>query len=258
MDESDDEVEMSNRTTLNKLPVRPSSGLKKVTAGTMAPPVQKLADVPGKAMFPAGYTNAVPNDARNLYKSTVKNQHNMQNTGATPLDMANVSKAPIPFAPNPNPAGPSYNKTPVHHSAVKNVKSVTQSGAKAATRSSPRFQNGDSIELPDINTDDEDEYSDEERQGMFPNWTDSPALRRALMEQETVDPLQVFGVPGELNLEEVFSKSKERFHKFRARTSSANWSGADRLTEDDIRKDLAAREKLRREGAWTYEMGRDL
>lgn len=54
-------------------------------------------------------------------------------------------------------------------------------------------------------------------------------------------------------MEEVFSKSKDRFGKFRARTSSANWSGVDRLTEDEIRKDMQAREKLRRQGGWSYD-----
>jgi hypothetical protein len=78
------------------------------------------------------------------------------------------------------------------------------------------------------------------------------------MRQETTDPMQVFGPPAPLNMEEVFSKSKDRWHKFRARTSSANWSGTDRLTEDDIRKDLAARERLRREGGWSYELSKDV
>ncbi len=89
-------------------------------------------------------------------------------------------------------------------------------------------------------------------------WADSPDLRKALMRQETVDPMQIFGAPAPLNLEEVFHKSKDRWHKFRARTSSANWSGSDRLTEDDIRKDLQARDKMRREGGWSYELGKEL
>lgn len=78
------------------------------------------------------------------------------------------------------------------------------------------------------------------------------------MRQETIDPMQIFGPPGPLNMEEVFSKSKDRWHKFRARTSSANWSGADRLTEDDIRKDLAARDKMRKEGGWSYDLSKEV
>lgn len=208
--------------------------------------------MPAKSMFPSGYANVPQSGGRDLFKATVASQHSGQVKTAHPLDMTQVSKGAIPFAPNP--AVPSH-KTPARPQGVVVGKSV----AKSAAKSSPRFQNGESIELPEINTDDEDddEYDDGAKD-MIASWADSPNLRRALVEQESKDPFQVFGAPGPLNMEEVFAKSKERFHKFRARTSSANWSGVDKLTEDDIRKDLAARDKMRREGGWSYEMGRDM
>jgi hypothetical protein len=138
--------------------------------------------------------------------------------------------------------------------AASSKSSVAKSAAK-----SPRFQNGESIELPDIQTDDEsDEDDGRHGGGVAPAWADSPALKAALLAQERLDPMQVFGPPAPLIMEEVFSKTKDRFHKFRARTSSANWSGADRLTEEDVRKDLAARDKMRREGGWSYELSRDM
>lgn len=210
-------------------------------------------DVSAKSLFPSGYASASQNN-RDLFKATVTSQLNSQVKTAHPLDMAQVSKGHIPFAPNPNPAGPSF-KTPARPQGGTISKSV----AKSATRSSPRFQNGESIELPEINTDDEDddEYEDGGKD-LIAAWADSPNLRKALVEQETKDPFQVFGAPAPLNMEEVFAKSKDRFHKFRARTSSANWSGSDRLTEEDIRKDLAARDKMRRDGGWSYEMSRDM
>ena len=171
--------------------------------------------------------------------------------------MAQVSKGAIPFAPNPNPAGPTSHKTPARPAGVALAgKSAAKSADKSATRSSPRFVNGEAIELPDIQTDDED--SDDDAHVGIAAWANSPDLRKALMGQETIDPLQVFGPPGALNMEEVFSKHKDRWQKFRARTSSANWSGSDRLTEDDIRKDLAARDKMRREGGWSYELSKDV
>ncbi|KAI1776833.1 hypothetical protein F4818DRAFT_360430 [Hypoxylon cercidicola] len=238
-DEFDNDAEVEKQPSLKGAPVRPSGGYKK--------------DMPNKSMFPSGYAKASLNGGRDLFKTTLTNQHNGQIKAAHPLDMAQVSKAPIPFAPNPNPAGPSY-KTPARPQGV----TATKSAAKSATRSSPRFQNGELIELPEINTDDEDDESDDGGSNMIASWADSPNLRKALVEQETQDPFQVFGAPGPLNMEEVFAKSKDRFHKFRARTSSANWSGSDRLTEEDIRKDLAARDKMRRDGGWTYEMSRDM
>ena len=205
-----------------------------------------MQDLPAKSIFANGYSNAPPPSAsRDLFKATVTAQH--QHKATHPLAMAQVSKSTIPFASNnnlktparPGPAGP-------------------KSAAKSAARSSPRFQNGETIELPDIQTDDDsDEESDGGHVPVAP-WADSPALRSALIAQEQVDPMQVFGPPAPLNMEEVFSKTKDRWHKFRARTSSANWSGTDRLTEEDVRKDMAARDKMRREGGWSYELGREM
>lgn len=201
-----------------------------------------------------GYANAPHSATRDLFKATVTAQHNNQAKAAHPLDMAQISNGAIPFAPNANAAGPAH-KTPARSGANNGGKS----SVKSAPRSSPRFQNGESIELPEIQTDDEDEDDDDEARGLgVAAWADSPDLRRALMLQETMDPSQIFGPPSALNMEEVFHKSKDRWHKFRARTSSANWSGADRLTEEDVRKDLAARDKLRREGGWSYEMSREM
>ncbi|KAI0870951.1 hypothetical protein GGS24DRAFT_473304 [Hypoxylon argillaceum] len=237
-DELNDPAENEKQPSLKGAPVRPSGGFKK--------------DLPTKSMFPTGYTNAPQQSVtRDLFKATVTSQHNSHiKAAAHPLDMAQLSKGAIPFAPNPHAAGGS-GKTPARPAGI--------AATKSATRSSPRFQNGETIELPEINTDDEDDDDDDEDgKGMVADWADSPNLRRALVEQENRNPFEVFGAPAPLNMEEVFARSKERFPKFRARTSSANWSGPDGLTEEDIRKDLAAREKMRREGGWSYDMGREM
>ncbi|GKT48680.1 inner centromere protein-related protein pic1 [Colletotrichum spaethianum] len=233
-------------------PVRPPSvGFKKVcraTDGSLAALANmKQQEMPTKSMY--GYTNAPPSASRDLFKSTVTAQHHSTIKSAKQVDMNQFAQGHIPFAPNPNPAGPAH-KTPARPMGTASTKSTAK-----ATRSSPRFQDGEKIELPEIDTD-EDEDEEDSHFGVAP-WADSPDLRRALMRQETIDPKEVFGPPRALNMEEVFS-NKERWHKFRARTSSANWSGSDRLTEDEIRKDLAARDKLRREGGWSYEMSKDL
>ncbi|RNJ52410.1 hypothetical protein D7B24_003708 [Verticillium nonalfalfae] len=235
-----DELDMDSQPpNIKGPPVRPSGGLKK--------------DMSNKSMFSAGYANVPPQSAsRDLFKATVTAQHHSAVKSTQPMDMSQFSKGAIPFAPNPNPAGPSH-KTPARPQGAAGAKSA----AKSATRSSPRFQNGESIELPEIDTDDEDEEEDDANFGAAA-WVDSPELRRALTRQETMDPSQIFGPPVPLVMEEVFSKSKDRWHKFRARTSSANWSGTDRLTEDEIRKDLVARDRMRKDGAWTFEMSKDL
>jgi len=101
---------------------------------------------------------------------------------------------------------------------------------RAAKQQSPEVPS-ESIELPDINS----EYSDsedEDRVRTFepPDWAQSPELRQALQMQSTVDPDDIFGAIRPLRMEEVF---KTRQSRFRARTSSANWSGADRLTVEE-------------------------
>ncbi|KDQ63532.1 hypothetical protein JAAARDRAFT_169466 [Jaapia argillacea MUCL 33604] len=92
----------------------------------------------------------------------------------------------------------------------------------------------ESIELPDINS----EYSDsddEDRKRTFdpPNWAQSPHLRQALQEQSSVNPDDIFGPVRPLQMEEIF---RTRHSRFRARTSSANWSGADQLTAQEERE----------------------
>ncbi|GLB36140.1 putative dcp2, box A domain [Lyophyllum shimeji] len=89
----------------------------------------------------------------------------------------------------------------------------------------------ESIELPEINS----EYSDsedEDRAKSLPEWAQSPELREALQQQSTINPDDIFGAIRPLRMEELF---KTRTSRFRARTSSANWTGADRLTLEEER-----------------------
>lgn len=256
-DEFDIEEEMeiqSYGTNIKGPPVRPSAGFKKVSPSLPIPLhsnlcLKDMQDLPNKSMFSSGYAPATQSVTRDIFKASVAAHHTKN---GHPLDMAQVSKGHIPFASSSQAAGSSH-KTPARPAGVM----ATKSAAKSATRSSPRFQNGDNIELPEIQTDDEDDEEDETRALGQASWADTPELRRELMKQETIDPLQVFGPPAPLKLEEVF-KNKDRWNKFRARTSSANWSGTDRLTEDEIRKDIAAREKMRRDGGWSYELSKDM
>lgn len=201
--------------------------------------------MPTKSLFASGYAHAPP--PANLQRSTIVSQH--QNKIGNPMDMTQVSKGAIPFASSSN--GQSY-KTP-----ARNVSHASAKAAKSAAKSSPRYENGENIVLPEIPSDseDDDDEDDEKEKKAFQGlgWTDSPEIRKQLALQETIDPSKIFGRPQALNMEEVFDKSKDRFHKFRARTSSANWSGSDRLTEEEVRKDLEGRDRVRRQGGWSYD-----
>lgn len=104
---------------------------------------------------------------------------------------------------------------------------------QAAKLSTPEVPS-ESIELPDINS----EYSDSEDEGRVrtfdpPDWAQSPELRQALQMQSTVNPDEIFGAIRPLRMDEMFRSKPSRF---RARTSSANWSGSDRLTNEEVRE----------------------
>jgi len=121
------------------------------------------------------------------------------------------------------------------------VQSQMAARAKAQLNASKQIEPiipSESIELPDINS----EYSDsddEDRVRTFdpPEWAQSPELRQALEMQSTINPDEIFGAVRPLRMEEIF---KTRTSRFRARTSSANWTGTDRLTIQE-EKDYARR-----------------
>lgn len=179
-----------------------------------------------------------------------------------PLDMAYTSKAQINFAPSASTIASSH-KTPAR-TAVANASKVHPPPPPKSAKSSPRYQNGEQIDLPEINTDESDSESDsnndntpdpsKSKKGAFADWVDSPALRAGLLAQEAIDPMTVFGPPQELRMEEVF-RNKERWSKFRQRTSSAVWTsgpGGDALSAEEVEADRIARERLQREGGWSY------
>ncbi|KAI0801301.1 hypothetical protein C8Q74DRAFT_1241345 [Fomes fomentarius] len=91
----------------------------------------------------------------------------------------------------------------------------------------------ESIELPDINS----EYSDSEDEDRpkrdLPDWAKSPDIAQALQQQSTINPDDIFGPIGPLRMEEIF---RTRHSRFRARTSSANWTGPDELTQAEERE----------------------
>lgn len=152
-------------------------------------------------------------------------------------------------------------KTPARQPLTAGMKSAATSVAK----SSPFGKQGDDISLPDINSDEEDDddsyasHQNPNSHGLMADWANSPDLRRLLYEQERVDPFDVFGPPAPIVMEEIFAQPRKGQgpHRFRARTSSANWSGQDRLTEEECLRDNLARERMMREGKWSHDMVRD-
>ncbi|KAL1957564.1 hypothetical protein VTO42DRAFT_5791 [Malbranchea cinnamomea] len=165
--------------------------------------------------------------------------------GGHPLDMSKYASGKIPFAEPPS--NTAQIQPPPHYSVHK-----TPAHAQRPPKSSPAYPNGDSIKLPEIPTDSEDSDSDAEPYNV-PEWAREENLGQILMEQEGRDGDAVFGPFAPLQMEEIFKDNKERFKRFRDRTSSANWlTTGDGLTAEEVRWDLAERERLKRNGGWTY------
>lgn len=182
-----------------------------------------------------------------MLKTAVNAAHQAQHPKTPHInDIAKYSKAPIPFAEASN--APQNQTHQYQHKPPPNLKTPA-----TASKSSPHYPNGDNISLPEIATDSED--SDDDNDFVPPEWANSPELRQLLQQQQLVDPMKVFGPIAPLAMEEVFKGSKERQAKFRARTSSANWTGADRLTEEERRRDIEARERLEKDGGWSFNAG---
>jgi hypothetical protein len=139
--------------------------------------------------------------------------------------------------------------TPAHSQFAKGKIPFAES-AHAPQSQPPTIQypNGDDIKLPEIMTDSEDEDSENEFEQ--PSWVNTPNLREMLTNQQLMDPETIFGPIAPLNMEAVFP-NKERHKRFRERTSSAFWAN-DQVTEEEKRKEREARERLVRDGAWTY------
>ncbi|WEW62009.1 hypothetical protein PRK78_007509 [Emydomyces testavorans] len=223
------------------------------TRPTMAPPIrQSSVRKEFKAqVVPPGYATATTMSQSQVGVSLFKHPSNsvrpLQTPGhsqagigrsAHPLEMSKFASGKIPFADS-NPSHPAAHKTPGNTSAQKVI------------RASPAYPHGENIKLPEIPTDSEDEDSDAEPYHV-PEWAKEENLRNILIEQEGKDGEMVFGPTAPLHMEEIFKDNKDRLRKFRDRTSSANWAGTDALTMEEIRWDMEQRERLKREGGWTF------
>ena len=91
----------------------------------------------------------------------------------------------------------------------------------------------ESIELPDINSEYSDSEDEDRPKPNLPDWAKSPDIAAALQQQSTINPDDIFGRIGPLRMEEIF---RTRHSRFRARTSSANWTGTDELTREEERE----------------------
>ncbi|KAL5377687.1 hypothetical protein DPSP01_009612 [Paraphaeosphaeria sporulosa] len=222
------------------------------------PPVQKPAEKPiEKPKAVPATTRADLASARPVARMQTIQDANRIQVPVPPVNPAKPAKRPFEQDESTlqrPPKRPSTQAklnpiTPAHpNSQFAKGKIPFAEPSQSAKTPQPQYPNGDDIKLPDILTDSEDEDSDNDFEQ--PSWVNTPNLRELLTQQQLVDPEQVFGPIAPLNMEQVFP-NKERHKRFRERTSSAYWAN-DQVTEEERRKDREAKERLFREGAWTY------
>jgi len=199
-----------------------------VEAPKVKPPSKEKKDAPVTRITKPGHIT-------NLKTTTVTKQ-----PSTTSLNQTTTVKAPPAEKPVVKPA-------PVTASAKGKSKMIADpedTQSKKATRSQtavhaerPKTEPpipSEMIELPEPNS----EYSDSEDEGgqrklEVPEWTQSPELRAALESQSRVNPDDIFGPVRPLRMEDIF---RTRTSRFRARTSSANWSGPDGLKQEEERE----------------------
>ncbi|GFF44046.1 hypothetical protein IFM58399_07154 [Aspergillus lentulus] len=203
---------------------------------TMAPPIRQ-SGIRKESMKPPMYGHgqtSTHQQGSSIFKTAQPQRP------AHPMDMAKYASGKIPFAEPSNAASqlPGH-KTP-----------GASSSQRAPAKPSPNYPNGENIHLPEIATDSEDEDSDAEMLPV-PKWAQPKELENILRQQEGMEADSIFGPIAPFSLEETF-KADKKIKKFRERTSSANWSGADGLTQEEIRRDLAERQRLRLNGGWTF------
>ncbi|PUU83802.1 hypothetical protein B9Z19DRAFT_962479 [Tuber borchii] len=238
-------------------------------AKEMAPPIRQSAVRGGlgqKGGLPHGYIPA----SQSAFSSTAPSMlRPPTKPGGVPhVEGVKFSKEKLRFAPaeasapasGPSSSDPAPNPTSnsVAFKTPGASKSMRPTKTPAGVKESPIYQNGELIELPEIPTDseDEDDHDDYAPKDTFrvPDWAESPELRAQLQRQQTMNPEEVFGPMARLDMEAIFTNRNERqMARFRARTSSANWNGADRLTPAEIAADHEARLRMIEQGGWVYQ-----
>ncbi|OQD79039.1 hypothetical protein PENANT_c065G07545 [Penicillium antarcticum] len=157
---------------------------------------------------------------------------------AHPMGLAKYTSGKIPFA-EPNHAPPPA------------PKAAPGSAQRAPAKPSPKYPSGESIHLPEIATDSEDEDDSDSEMFPVPDWAQPKHLEGLLRQQDGMEVDSIFGPIAPFSMEDNF-KGDKKIKKYRERTSSANWSGPDGLTQEEIRKDLAERQRLKLNGGWRF------
>ncbi|KAJ5169938.1 uncharacterized protein N7500_002721 [Penicillium coprophilum] len=201
---------------------------------TMAQPIRQ-SNIRKECLKPStlgrGQSSIAPQSASSSYRNAQPQRP------AHPI--ITYTNGKIPFA-EPNQAPP-----PSAH------KAAPSSAQRPPAKPSPKYPNGEDIHLPEVNTDSEDDDDSDSEMFPVPSWAQPKQLEGLLRIQEGMEVDSIFGPIAPFSLEDTF-KADKKIKKYRERTSSANWSGPDGLTQEEIRKDVAERQRLRLNGGWSF------
>ncbi|KAH9954441.1 hypothetical protein BC827DRAFT_1243053, partial [Russula dissimulans] len=200
-----------------------------VEAPKVKPPSKEKRDVPVTRITKPGQISGSKTTTVTKQPSTTS-LNQATNVKAPPAEKPVVKPAPVSTkGKGKKPAEPEDAQT------KKPAQLQTAEHAHAKRHNVEPPIASEMIELPEPNS----EYSDSEDEGgqqrkaSAPEWTQSPELRAALESQSRVNPDDIFGPVRPLRIEDIF---RTRTSRFRARTSSANWSGPDGLKQEEERE----------------------
>ncbi|KAI0374205.1 hypothetical protein BV20DRAFT_961307 [Pilatotrama ljubarskyi] len=236
----------------DKRPLRSTTAIPKKAEGddtkkrkiggetSQKPPSKDKKDVaPARAMKPpAGPAASTSSKPSALPKSALK-QASSSTAPVTPGAAKAASKTVkhVPSSSNLKSAASSKGKTPAREASepppAKSIKPAGPAPARGGPPAEPPRVASESIELPDINSEYSDSDDEDRPKRNLPDWAQSPDIAAALQQQSTINPDDIFGRIGPLRMEEIF---RTRQSRFRARTSSANWTGTDELTAEEERE----------------------
>ena len=201
-----------------------------VEAPKVKPPSKEKKDVPSTRI-------TKPGQIANSKTTTVTKQQSTTSLNKTTTIKAPPAEKSV-IKPAPTPASGKGKSKMIADPEDRQSKKAKQSQtAVPAHPERPKTETpiaSEMIELPEPNS----EYSDSEDEGgqrkpEAPEWAQSPELRAALESQSRVNPDDIFGPVRPLRMEDIF---RTRTSRFRARTSSANWSGPDGLKQEEERE----------------------
>lgn len=183
-----------------------------------------------------------------------RNVNNSSSHNQPPASLNPVAKSAVAFSSILAPKIPSHQQQQSQKGQMRpptssvNSTSFNPANAAAPSSSNASQQNifktpqrvssvpkatTETVILPEIYS----ESEDDEDGSVILDWANSPQLRTLLLQQQQVDPDTVFGPIAPLQLEDVFKSTQgARPSKFRPRSSSANWSNQDKLTQAEVEK----------------------